>query len=751
MTSTRWLFASLLIVLGISSSSAQITDERSVSLASYGAAPGDQFAPVVATDGTDFLVAWIDARAIPVAIYANRVTPDGRVLDGTGIRIPVEQQNFPNGRLIGAFYVNGTYTVIYSYQSFASASFHTDAATISAEGRLIDGPRTILDDAYVTAGATNGSRIVLVAGNNVVVLNGRSEVIDRFGLSAVVPYGSAIASNGSTFLVGTFTYDGASNGVNLIALDANGKPVDETRIAASASGDGPIIGSDGSNYLVLYIDARLFKPVAQFVDGHAQIRSTTVIDGVPDSVARGAIVWTGRFYLVTATTADSDQQMELLRLDRKGTAITLVQPLGVHDVVNRASTAWNGSKVLLTWTSGSQLEGNAWDVVGALTNADATSISPVITIPSSSSLQTAPVITTSGDQDLIAWVEPTGIYATRITVAGTPLDGRGITVSSTQLPSRSLTLNGVSSLRAIYDGRSYLVAWGDYRGVTAQRLDPATGSLVGPAFVVAACTRSFDLVKDNESPVLFNADCSDGRVYAQRIGASGPVGAAVAISPPEMFADAPHAAWNGTEWLTVWHKLLPLPVLVSPPPYRAAGVYAARMSPALTTLDVQPIVIAESDFNEGSPIVASDGREFLVAWSHSAYNATDGVYVRRVQPDGSASEAEFLVPGPFSAAQSIIWNGVRYTIGYSRSDGYWNDDLFLTHVAPRKDDPLIRDEVTISATSMDERFVALTQASGRPVRVVYTRVATEPAYGGVSRVFMRDEITTLHRRSVRPR
>lgn len=748
MTSTRWLFASLLIVLAVSPSFAQTTDERSISLPSYGAAPGDQFGPVVATDGTDFLVAWIDGRAIPAAIYANRVTADGRVLDGTGIRIPLQLQT--DGWLIGAFYVEGAYTIIFSYQSYGPTSRHVAAATISADGRLIDGPRTILDDAYVTAGATNGSRIVLVAGNNVVVLNGRSEVIDRFGLSVVVPYGSSIASNGSTFLVGTFTYDGASNGVNLIALDANGKPTDETRIAASASGDGPIIGSDGSNYLVLYFDARLFKPVAQFVDAHAQIGSTTVFGGVSDSVLRGAIVWTGRFYFVTAMTADSEPQMELLRLDRKGTAITFAQLLGVHDVLNRASTAWNGSKVLLTWTSGSQFEGNAWEVDGALTNADASSISPVITIPSSSNLQTAPVITTSGAQDLAAWVEPTGIYATRITSGGTPLDGRGIKVSSAELPSRSLTLNGTPALRVIYDGRSYLVAWGDYRGVTAQRLEPATGSFAGPPFPLAPCTRSFDLAMDNESPVLFNAGCSDGRVYAQRIGASGPVGAAVAISPPEMFADAPHAAWSGSEWLTVWHKLVPLPLLVSPPPYRAAGVYAARMSPALTLLDVQPIVIAESDFNEGSPIVASDGREFLVVWSHSVYNNTDGVYLRRVQKDGSASEAEFLVPGMLSVAQSILWNGARYTIGYSRSDRSWNGDLFLTHVSSRRDDPLIRDEVPISATSTDERFIALTDAPGRPVRAVYTRVAAEPVYGGVSRVFMRDELSA-RRRAARSR
>ncbi|HEX7421495.1 MAG TPA: hypothetical protein VF505_16510, partial [Thermoanaerobaculia bacterium] len=542
--------------------------------------------------------------------------------------------------------------------------------------------------------------------------------------------------------------------VNLIALDANGKPADETRIAASASGDGPVIGSDGTDYLVLYVDNRTFEPVAQYVGAHAEIRSTTVLHGAAYSVARDALIWTGRMYLEAATAVDfNNQQMALLGLDRAGTAITSVRPLGAGTpgLVNQAATAWNGSKALLTWTSGSQDAPNAMEVVGVLANADATSISPLITIPSAGNLQVTPVIATSGSQDLAVWAEPSGIYATRITPDGRALDGRGITVSLQTQASRSLSLGEVPTLRAIYDGSSYLVAWGDYTGVTAQRIDPATGSLAGGPITLAQCSLSFDLAKDNDSPVLFNTDCSEGRVYAQRVGATGPVGAAVAISPPDMFANAPHAAWNGNQWLAVWHKLVPLPLLISPPAYRATAVYAARLSTALALLDVQPILIAESDFNEGGPVVASDGREFLVVWSHVAYNATDGLYLRRVQTDGSESEAEFLVSGSFIAAQGVVWSGKRYTIGYSRMNGFCNDDLFLTHVSSRKDDPLIRDEVTISATAIDERYISLAAPPGRPVRVVYTRVATEPQYGGVSRVFMRDEVDAPRRRSVRLR
>jgi hypothetical protein len=84
------LVAVTLILAFVAAAPAQISAEAPVSFPVYGPAPGDQTAPVIATDGLDFLVAWIDARAFPVSVYANRVTHDGRVLDGTGIRMPFD-------------------------------------------------------------------------------------------------------------------------------------------------------------------------------------------------------------------------------------------------------------------------------------------------------------------------------------------------------------------------------------------------------------------------------------------------------------------------------------------------------------------------------------------------------------------------------------------------------------------------------------------------------------------------------------
>lgn len=47
----------------------------------------DQLLPDLAFNGQHYLVAWLDRRAQPAHIYYTRVTPDGRVLNDTGIQL----------------------------------------------------------------------------------------------------------------------------------------------------------------------------------------------------------------------------------------------------------------------------------------------------------------------------------------------------------------------------------------------------------------------------------------------------------------------------------------------------------------------------------------------------------------------------------------------------------------------------------------------------------------------------------------
>src|SRR5687767_10018005 len=60
--------------------------EQPIDAPVVGLASGFQSYPAIATDGTDYLVAWRDDREAPerCGVYAARVDASGRVLDPTG-------------------------------------------------------------------------------------------------------------------------------------------------------------------------------------------------------------------------------------------------------------------------------------------------------------------------------------------------------------------------------------------------------------------------------------------------------------------------------------------------------------------------------------------------------------------------------------------------------------------------------------------------------------------------------------------
>ena len=728
---------------------AQINSETPVSDPVYGRAPGDQSPPVTASDGTNFLVAWFDARGLPGTIYANRVSPDGRVLDGTGIRIPP----YPGAsNLVGAFWAGSAYTLIYSYQLFEPTRYSTVVAQISAEGQLVTAPRVVDEEGgYTRSAASNGSRIVIVAGEHIIVLNEHAEVVERIPFATSSMYGFAAASNGATFLLGMFA--SKSNTVNLVALDADGRPSNMTRVSAGGMGNYPLIASDGSDYLVLYVDARSASPVALSVARDAQIRATATLATTPHSVLSGSLTWMAGSYVLATTTSDASQQLAALTLQRDGTIVGAVRPLGgpgTPGADNRPSISWNGKKALVAWTSGSQQDLDGLEVDGMLLTSDGTPASAAMTIPRSSNAQFTPAIAAGGENDLAVWSELSGIYASRVTRSGVPLDGRGLLVTSERLTSYSPLPTATAALRVIFDSPDYVVVWSTREGIKQRRIVARTGFLPGSETTLGPCPTSFDIGHDGTSNVLFAVDCSDAHLYAQRFGIAGTTGVPVPISPTGMITGAPHAAWNGHIWLVAWDELILIPTFQFQFSSYRGNVHGARLSPALTTLDAQPIAVAVTQFDENTPLVATNGTDFLVVWSRS-FTAVEamGVYVRRVHDDGSLNDTAQVLSGSFQA-QSAIWDGARYAVAYASTADYSNYDLFMTHLVPDEHQPLVRDRVTISATESDERGVALAVAPSAPVRAVYTRVAPEPQYGGVSRVFIRDVIYRPRHRAVQP-
>jgi len=705
---------------------AQLTGEIPLSQPQYGPVTlPNQVAPISASDGTNFLVAWADGRESGSnAIYASRVTRSGEILDRTGIRVPNDPDNPSNpNQVIGLFHVDGAFTLFYMHSPSPQqlSSLATYAVLIGDDGRILTAPRRIFASS-VDRMTSNGSRILALIGNDVFVLNGHAEIINRFSLpaSSLGPYTSGMGSNGSTFLLASFGFDNTpslSFVANLTAFDSDGRFSDVTRVKdVFCTQARTLVRSDGTDYLVMCNDT------VMSVSAHAEFRSRSVLpsDQYHDNPA---LSWTGQMYLLAARVRDGRQQIGVATLDRAGSAIGIVRKLEPDAEVSNAPTmSTNGSDTLVAWTS---LSTTMVTVRAMLFDATGTPHSSVLTIPAASNAQAHPVIATGGVYDLAVWEEATGVYATRVTSAGAPLDGRGILVYARKNAAQSI---GTLQPRAIFDGTVYLVAWGS-GDVTGQRIDPATGLMLGAPIPLAACAGSFDLGYDGKSPVIFVAGC-DPELYAQHVDAIGAVGPRASIFPAGTPLRQPRAAWNGHEWLVVWQEA------------RGGGTnaYFGRLSGELIPLDVQPILDPGPPFYDDAPQVASDGRDFVVVLSRSG--SSRGVYLRHVHNDGSAGDATLFVPNARNV--SLAWAGSQYAILYTQTCTSPCSRSYVSHFSVQDDRPVRLDTLAISESSLIDGFLG---ASGNgAVRVVYTRTAIEPLYGGSTRVFLRDDFVTVQRR-----
>jgi hypothetical protein len=159
-----------------------------------------------------------------------------------------------------------------------------------------------------------------------------------------------------------------------------------------------------------------------------------------------------------------------------------------------------------------------------------------------------------------------------------------------------------------------------------------------------------------------------------------------------------------------------------------------RLTRSLSPVEPQPFEITESPTEAIAPKVASNGSDFVVVWATTQPLEDPGVHARTVSASGVAGESLRIATGGLTTSVlSVAPDGAQFAVAYtephlgSRAD----TDIVLTHIGRG-------DRVTVSSSSPDQHQAALVSAPGRPLRVLYARVAEEPEYGGVSRVFVRD-------------
>ncbi len=180
-------------------------------------------------------------------------------------------------------------------------------------------------------------------------------------------------------------------------------------------------------------------------------------------------------------------------------------------------------------------------------------------------------------------------------------------------------------------GSQYLVVWTDYRtGGSNLILDE------GGADIMAARLDAAGALIDT-TPIVVNQDAADQTL--------------------------PRVAWNGTDWLVVWHTQAPTQF------FWASGIRAARISASGAVLDAPPIEVFSYPFSSSADFaVAADGAGWLVTMRGSSAGEDDLLGVR-IAADGTV-----LDPG------GVTLVNASFTLIFNMGLAFATDEYLLTYV-----------------------------------------------------------------------
>ena len=205
------------------------------------------------------------------------------------------------------------------------------------------------------------------------------------------------------------------------------------------------------------------------------------------------------------------------------------------------------------------------------------------------------------------------VLGTRVSPAGDVLDPGGIVISAAP--------NGQSSAALAYDGTNSLAVWLDARQ--------------GAHFFYGARVTGTGVVLD-------------------------PEGIPIATNRQSMSSEA--IAFDGVNYLAVWQA------------FGGGGidVYGARISPSGSVLDPSGIPISTESAGQLAPATAFDGTNYLVAWGDFRSGSTADIYAARVSPNGTVLDVSGI---PISTAAgdqndpSIAFDGTNYFVVWKVFDG----------------------------------------------------------------------------------
>ena len=297
------------------------------------------------------------------------------------------------------------------------------------------------------------------------------------------------------------------------------------------------------------------------------------------------------------------------------TAIAVTPPT---NWTGRPAVASNGSIYMVVWSDDRNKAKTSYDIYGVRIDGSGKVLdAKPFVISQSVKHERLPEIASDGKGFLVTWEERTktgvnayDVFGARVDASGKVLDVKGISLAA--------TADDEGGPKLAYDGtNNYMVVWGQAKSgsvcqAVARRVSTASGKVVDAA------------------PIVLSGAAKDG-------------------------CQKPSIAFNGTNYLVAWGW---------------GEISAALVAPNGTIVNKSIPVTASKD-EEWGPMVASDGKDFMVAWQETPYwrwryTMEDDVEGRQISSTGKVLGT---TPHIFDYGQDkncqdlyVMFDGSRYLV-----------------------------------------------------------------------------------------
>ena len=627
-----WILLAVLTPLMVNA--ATFGPEIPIAVPEYGLSVGEQVAASLACNDQSCLAVWFELSSGGSGLYSGVIDSDGTVHTATSNLLRTGNQGSSSLVWTGDHYLavwndGATRTLV--------------AAPLSRDG-LLTGPvqslTTFPQDVSPNALAWDGHHALVVfnppgGGLEGVILDANGNLVRTFVLpSSQQAAMYSVAAAGQTFAV---AWTGSSSAY-IERFDDSGAPLDANPIALGSNVSRVGLASDGSRFGVAFVTS----------EGSLQrLRidaATGAIETLPPASFSSQLLgvyWSGDDFVAYAP--------DINNIDTQQFTSDTVRMLDVSTKFILGPQVVQGpSGAVAIWID-SRPTGTDQHLLGAILDRDATVIRQRdIAVARSAVPQTVPGLALSPFGALLVWQldrgdEVADSYATRLDRSGKPIDSAPILISHSGARNNERAV--------LWIGDSYLVVYPGGSTMVGKRIS-ASGAVLDTDPIVYAHGDYVALASNGTTTILAMSQANTF-VRLLRLNAAGGVIDSQTIAANNHISNHLAIAANGDEFAVVWTEDHGDGFEVV-----QDDIFAVRLSATGLPMDASPIVIANSPSDESSPAIASDGRDFLIAY----VNGTN-IRVKRLLREGTVTTGTFVAEG--NASPQVAFAGDRYFLTWS--------------------------------------------------------------------------------------